>query len=132
MLCPLAPALQLVPRQSLPKRETKLTKLLCGRRARVEHRVHSSVREVIEPNPDVILAHTPATTVALKQATGTIPIVFVQAADPVNLGFVPSLATPGGNSCRKTAGRKPHASRMQRQLSPGDMPSSSTTRLNEE
>jgi len=60
-------------------------------------RVRSSVREVIELNPDVILAHTPATTVALKQATGTIPIVFVQAADPINLGLVPSLATPGGN-----------------------------------
>ena len=60
-------------------------------------RVRSSVREAIELNPDVILAHTPATVVALKQATVTIPIVFVQAADPINLGLVPSLSNPGGN-----------------------------------
>jgi ABC-type uncharacterized transport system substrate-binding protein len=60
-------------------------------------RVHQSVREVIQLNPDVILAHTPATTVELKKATETIPIVFVQAADPIDLGLVTNLASPGGN-----------------------------------
>ena len=33
----------------------------------------------------------------LLQATRTVPIVFVQIADPVGAGFVESLARPGGN-----------------------------------
>ena len=39
---------------------------------------------------------TPA-VVPLRQATRTIPIVFVAVVDPVGSGLVASLARPGGN-----------------------------------
>jgi putative tryptophan/tyrosine transport system substrate-binding protein len=35
---------------------------------------------------------------AVQQATRTLPIVFAQVPDPVNAGFVDSLARPGGNA----------------------------------
>ena len=34
----------------------------------------------------------------LQQATRTVPIVFVNVADPVGAGSVDSLARPGGNA----------------------------------
>ena len=39
-----------------------------------------------------------ATIGPVQQATRTIPIVFVNLADPVGAGFVESLARPGGNA----------------------------------
>jgi putative ABC transport system substrate-binding protein len=46
---------------------------------------------------DVIVALAPQATLAAKQATQTIPIVFVAMGDPVASGVVPSLARPGAN-----------------------------------
>ena len=48
--------------------------------------------------PDVILANGAAAVGPLQQATRTVPIVFVNVADPVGAGFVDSLARPGGNA----------------------------------
>jgi putative tryptophan/tyrosine transport system substrate-binding protein len=53
--------------------------------------------ELIDLQPDVILAHTTPATAALQRATRTIPIVFVTVSDPVGAGFVSSLPRPGGN-----------------------------------
>jgi ABC-type uncharacterized transport system substrate-binding protein len=48
--------------------------------------------------PEVILAVGSSTTGLLLQATHTIPVVFVNLADPIGAGFVRSLAHPGGNA----------------------------------
>jgi putative tryptophan/tyrosine transport system substrate-binding protein len=53
--------------------------------------------ELVGLSPDAILASTPTAVMALRQQTRTIPIVFVLVVDPVGLGFVQSLARPGGN-----------------------------------
>jgi putative ABC transport system substrate-binding protein len=54
-------------------------------------------RSLVELKVDVICtAGTPA-TLAAKQATTTIPIVFGRAAFPDRTGLVTSLARPGGN-----------------------------------
>jgi putative ABC transport system substrate-binding protein len=53
-------------------------------------------QEVVALSPDVILASSVAVP-ALREATATIPIVYVGGADPVGDGFVESLARPAGN-----------------------------------
>jgi putative ABC transport system substrate-binding protein len=53
--------------------------------------------ELVGLSPDAILASTPQAVAAVRQQTRTIPIVFVLVIDPVGLGFVQSLARPGGS-----------------------------------
>jgi putative tryptophan/tyrosine transport system substrate-binding protein len=47
--------------------------------------------------PDLILANSTPVTVALREQSGAVPIVFTQVVDPVGQGLVPNLAHPGGN-----------------------------------
>jgi putative tryptophan/tyrosine transport system substrate-binding protein len=47
--------------------------------------------------PDLIVANGAAHLSAVKQATRSIPIVFVLVSDPVGQGFISSLGNPGGN-----------------------------------
>jgi putative ABC transport system substrate-binding protein len=54
-------------------------------------------KELVNLQPDVILAHGTPITAALKRETQTIPIVFGAVADPVGEGFINSLNRPGGN-----------------------------------
>ncbi len=53
--------------------------------------------ELVRLNVDVILAVSNPAIVAARKATTSIPIVMVSATDPVGVGFVASLARPGGN-----------------------------------
>jgi len=53
--------------------------------------------ELIALTPDVIVSVGSVTVTPLQQGTRTIPIVFVNAPDPVGAGFVQSMARPGGN-----------------------------------
>jgi putative ABC transport system substrate-binding protein len=55
-------------------------------------------KELVALAPDIILAGSGTAMPPLLQATRTIPIVFVQVADPVGNGFVASLARPEGNA----------------------------------
>src|SRR4029450_11208185 len=56
------------------------------------------VDELVRLNVDVLLTSATPATIAAKNATKTIPIVFIElAVDPVTAGFVDSLARPGGN-----------------------------------
>jgi hypothetical protein len=46
----------------------------------------------------VAAASATVTLVLLQKATGTIPIVFASAIDPVGTGLIASMARPGGNA----------------------------------
>lgn len=54
--------------------------------------------ELVQRNVSVIVAGgSPASALAAKSATTIIPIVFMNAADPVAIGLVESFNRPGGN-----------------------------------
>jgi putative ABC transport system substrate-binding protein len=60
-------------------------------------RFRRSAAELVALSPDVILASGAVSAAPLQQATRSVPIVFVNATDPVASGLVASLARPGGN-----------------------------------
>jgi putative tryptophan/tyrosine transport system substrate-binding protein len=53
-------------------------------------------RDVIDRNPDVIVASSDAVAQSARAANGTIPIVWI-GGDPVSAGLATSLAHPGSN-----------------------------------
>lgn len=59
-------------------------------------RVAKLVAEVVASQPRVIVTQGP-TAQALRRATSTIPVVFAFSGDPLEAGFVQSLARPGAN-----------------------------------
>ena len=76
-----------------------------GRDVRIDYRwasdavrFHRYAEELLALAPDVILASATPSVQALRQVSRTVPIVFANVGDPVALGFVDSLARPGGNT----------------------------------
>jgi putative ABC transport system substrate-binding protein len=53
--------------------------------------------ELVGLKPDIIFAQGVVGAAAMKAATQTIPVVFVQVQDPIGGGFVTNLARPEGN-----------------------------------
>jgi putative tryptophan/tyrosine transport system substrate-binding protein len=78
---------------------------IIGRNARIDYRWYQSdaeaarayAAELLALTPDIILVSGTQGSIAVKQLTRTVPIVFVNVADPVGSGIVDSLARPGGN-----------------------------------
>jgi putative tryptophan/tyrosine transport system substrate-binding protein len=76
-----------------------------GRNIRIEdrwtagdnNRLRAYAAELAQLKPDVIICEGTPVVAALQQATRTIPIVFVNANNPIGSGFVASIARPGGN-----------------------------------
>jgi hypothetical protein len=121
-----------------------------GRNVRIEirwaggdrDRAHFNAGELIGMKPDVIFVNNALVLPLMRRETHTIPIVFVQVADPVADGIVASLAQPGANITGFTTGeyamggkssrcsRKRHViSRASRSLWIRDSPLKSASRM---
>jgi putative tryptophan/tyrosine transport system substrate-binding protein len=75
-----------------------------GRNLSIEYRwagdgnvLRDHAAELLAMAPDLILCNSTPVTVALREQSGAVPIVFTQVVDPVGQGLVPNLAHPGGN-----------------------------------
>jgi putative ABC transport system substrate-binding protein len=53
--------------------------------------------DLVRQHVDVLVASSQAAALAAQRATRTIPIVMVNASDPMEAGLVASLVRPGGN-----------------------------------
>ncbi len=60
-------------------------------------RAKMAAEDLVARGADVLIATSTLTLTALRDATRTVPIVFVNVTDPVGQGAVQSLAHPGGN-----------------------------------
>jgi putative tryptophan/tyrosine transport system substrate-binding protein len=75
-----------------------------GRNLSIEYRwagdgnvLRDHAAELLAMAPDLILTNSTPVTVALREESSAVPIVFTQVVDPVGQGLVPNLAHPGGN-----------------------------------
>src|SRR5215472_3110828 len=53
--------------------------------------------DLVRVKVDILIAPNTPAALAAKNATKTIPIVFLDVTDPVGAGLINSLARPGGN-----------------------------------
>jgi len=76
-----------------------------GRNLRVDYRwaggnidrIRTFSAELVALAPEVIVANSTPVLATLHQMTRDIPVVFVIVNDPVGLGYIESMARPGGN-----------------------------------
>lgn len=61
-------------------------------------RMRKQAAELAALAPDVVISAGASSMGPLLQATRSVPIVFVNVADPVGAGYAESLARPGGNA----------------------------------
>jgi putative ABC transport system substrate-binding protein len=62
-----------------------------------DDRLPGLAAELVRLTPEVIVTAGTPGTLAVKQATSTIPIVFASSGNPVTAGLVFSYSRPGGN-----------------------------------
>jgi putative tryptophan/tyrosine transport system substrate-binding protein len=62
------------------------------------NRIPALAQELVGLKPDIILTNGTPATAAVQRETRTIPIVFVNVADPIASGIVARLDRPSGNS----------------------------------
>jgi ABC-type uncharacterized transport system substrate-binding protein len=62
-----------------------------------QDRIRAFAAELVGLRPDLILAVSTPVTAAVRKETSSVPIIFVQVADPVGSGLVANLARPGAN-----------------------------------
>jgi putative tryptophan/tyrosine transport system substrate-binding protein len=60
-------------------------------------RARSLAKELVSTSPALILTAGTEPTLALRETTATVPVVFINVTDPVAGGLVASLARPSGN-----------------------------------
>jgi putative tryptophan/tyrosine transport system substrate-binding protein len=70
-------------------------------------RLKTYVAELVAMAPDVIFCASTPVAVEFARTTRTIPIVFVQVADPISDGLAASLARPAGNITGFSTGYDP-------------------------
>jgi ABC-type uncharacterized transport system substrate-binding protein len=85
-------------------------------------RLRSQARDLVRLHVDVIIAYGTPASLALKEATPSIPIVLLSVADPIGAGLITSLSRPGGNITGVSASfgeLAPKYVQLIRELAPG-------------
>src|SRR5262249_32908097 len=62
-----------------------------------QERTAADAADLVGQGVDVIVALSSVPAQAARNATSTIPIVFAGVSDPIEQGFIKTLARPGGN-----------------------------------
>jgi len=75
-------------------------------------RLRDAAAEMVRLNPDVVVVGGSEATKAMKEATKSIPIVFIGPSYPVEEGLVESFARPGGNITGVTLSQSDHVAKQ--------------------